>query len=250
MVGCNLFKKNNFSMPTPAKMTQILADVHLAESMVTDSKYEIDSKEHNRVFSGVLEKHHITKSEFDSAVAYYSANPLVYQKIYENVIEVLTQREMAVLAIKDSLIVDHAANVDTIRDLWKGDRFISFNSADSTISKNRFSVAISDSVLNGRLLFSINYGIKTLGIDSFKTQLVVGYTDGSFDSIRVSLPRNTLMVDTIFEIKLKDKRLAQFSGQYVQEPIKEAVVVDVKGIRLKWVSAKVEGRSFFKKVRI
>lgn len=247
-VGCHSSKKNKFEVPNPQQMAQILAEVHLSEAMVTNPTYGIVTDNQNRVFTGVLKKHQLTKSEFDSAVAYYSTNPPVYQKIYEQVIEILTQREMEVLALKE---VEPLKSIkDSVSDLWIGERSFTFSTKESTVTRNIFSVIVSDSVMSGELVFTLNYQIKPFNRDSLKSLFIVDYVDDTKDSLHFDLPKDTISVQKNFEIKLLNKRVSKLSGQFVKFPVNRPITVSIKDIGLKWIPAKIDVNSKLKKMKL
>ena len=106
-------------------MAIILADVHLADAtlsvMMNRKKYtEIDS-----YYNSVLQKYNITRARLDSSISYYSSRGKEFEKIYEDVMFILSQKEGIVVAEKDSvnskeiqkvkkyeLVLDYKSNFD------------------------------------------------------------------------------------------------------------------------------------------
>lgn len=237
IIGCGHSKRSDFNIPDPQKMSHIIAEIHLADATVSNPKFGFFANEHNRVYSGVLKKYSLTKAEFDSAVAYYSNDPTTYQKIYEDAIVILSQKEVEIIGLKEDAKVDTTKlEADSIKDLWKGDREVSFRSTESSVAKNAFFVMIEDSLPGGVLLFSANYKITPKVEKPKKSLFVVDYFDGSKDTLRFDIKGGSKFEQ--FEIKLKDIIVTKLSGQYIEFPIEKGVVVDIKNIRLKRVVSK------------
>jgi len=107
-------------------MAIILADVHLADATLSvmmnrRKKYtDIDS-----YYNSVLQKYNITRARLDSSISYYSSRGKEFEKIYEDVMFILSQKEGIVVAEKDSvnskeiqkvkkyeLVLDYKSNFD------------------------------------------------------------------------------------------------------------------------------------------
>ena len=76
---------------TQDEMVAVLTDIHLIEGARTGLVIMGDSvggvNEHYKAF---FEKHNVTQAQYDSSFVYYSKNPVVFDKIYERVIENLS----------------------------------------------------------------------------------------------------------------------------------------------------------------
>lgn len=242
IIGCGHSKRSDFNIPDPQKMSHIIAEIHLADATVANPKFGFFANVHNRVYSGVLKKYSLTKAEFDSAVAYYSNNPTTYQMIYEDAIVILSQKEVEIIGLKEDAKVDTTKlEADSIKDLWKGDREVTFRSTESSVAKNAFFVMIEDSLPGGVLLFSANYKISPKFEKPKKTLFVVDYLDGSRDSLRFDIKSSSKLEQ--FEIKLKDIQASKLSGQFIEFPIDKGVVINIKDIRLSRVVSKKFMRS-------
>ena len=84
-------------------MAVILADVHLSDATLSvmmnrRKKYtDIDS-----YYNSVLQKYNVTRARLDSSISYYSSRGKEFEKIYEDVMFILSQKEGIVVAEKDS----------------------------------------------------------------------------------------------------------------------------------------------------
>ncbi len=78
-------------------MVNILYDIHFAEALASHFNSNIaDSVKlgSEEFYQTVLEKYQLEDSVLASNIIYYSANPKVYEKIYEQVVErILLQQE-------------------------------------------------------------------------------------------------------------------------------------------------------------
>ncbi len=101
--SCSTSIKNPEIIISADSMTIILADIHLADAtlsvMMNKKKYtEIDS-----YYNSVLQKYNISRARLDSSISYYSSRGKEFEKIYEDVMFILSQKEGIVVAEKDSI---------------------------------------------------------------------------------------------------------------------------------------------------
>ena len=104
-LGCFLFISLFFSCKkkveipadilSPNKMTEILVDVHLNESMITNERYRRDSLSEivSTFYCNIFEKHSITEQEFRKSLDYYTTHLDEMKKIYKEVVAELNKEE-------------------------------------------------------------------------------------------------------------------------------------------------------------
>jgi len=70
----------------------IIVDMHLADAILIEPSVQQKQFVINKTkfYNVVLDKHSITKEEFQKNIDYYSNNPEQFNKVYEKVIEELT----------------------------------------------------------------------------------------------------------------------------------------------------------------
>ena len=68
-----------------AKLIKILADVHIAESIINMKTPERRDSCANDLYSRKFKKYNVTKLDFDKSFAAYAAQPLTAQLLYEKV---------------------------------------------------------------------------------------------------------------------------------------------------------------------
>lgn len=239
-IGCNNDKNREFKLPLPNEMAVIIADVHLAEATLSDNSATILSENHKGGFKLVLERYGLDKAGFDSSIAYYSAQPKVYQKIYEDVLAILTEREMAVRALKDDSVKvlneKKDKNISTaIQNIWKGDKSIKVNSQDSTRIKAAFEFNV-DSILGGEITLKAKYKFNAKATTGKKQQmrLFVTYINGSQDSSLVIVPNSISFTDVSTKILLKSLYLKKVTGNLITFSQPKPQTIDIIDIRLDW----------------
>lgn len=134
IVGCN--SAPDGVLPKE-KMAQLLADMHIGESIVDveHTKYYSDSLR-KTVKQSILVEHGVTQEELDSSFAWYGRNIEEYIAVYDRVIEILNEDLTKIGAGKKEK-VSLALEGDSV-DTWQGTRHyaINHNSASRYITFN------------------------------------------------------------------------------------------------------------------
>lgn len=83
------------------KMVEVLVDIHIADGVLSTESfdYDIEKLRPENFYKNILEKHHLDRAIFDSALSQYSADRLVYIEMYEEVIEALRTQESYLQAV-------------------------------------------------------------------------------------------------------------------------------------------------------
>lgn len=78
-----------------ASMTELLTDVHEAEGLIDLQQTKAKESEDygQQVMAAVLEKHHVSKAQYDTSLVWYSQNLTSLIRIYKHVNENLAERE-------------------------------------------------------------------------------------------------------------------------------------------------------------
>ena len=81
----------------PDKMADILVDVHLAESMIQESKDDSIKLNKDKVLSGyygvIMKIHQVSQEEFVNSYNYYDEHPLILHYIHNTMTERLSLME-------------------------------------------------------------------------------------------------------------------------------------------------------------
>ena len=108
----------------PDDMEDLLHDLHIAQAMANEAAHKEGSLgyQQNLYFAAVLEKHGVTKAEFDSSLTYYYVRADRFSDMYKHVVDRLSNEAMA-LGASEGEISRYAnlnsANGDTT-NIWAG----------------------------------------------------------------------------------------------------------------------------------
>ncbi len=125
LLGCN--EQDNVSRPDglvpESKMAQILADVHVMESLIEAHVNYPDTAAmvYNREHKLILEKYDVDSEDFYKSYEYYSDNLPAMDKLYEAVLDTLTSREVRLETTKPAE-TDQKVNTAKLDSLHKAKR--------------------------------------------------------------------------------------------------------------------------------
>lgn len=96
--SCHVFHKK-YIIPEK-KLVQVLVDIHIADAIAMIVPYSDPDNipDSAQVYSALFKKHHITRAQFDSTMAYYTRKPEKLTKIYTEVNTILNKRESDITA--------------------------------------------------------------------------------------------------------------------------------------------------------
>ena len=107
----------------PADMEDLLYDFHIAQAMADENGNKSEEHHFNQTlyFAAVLEKHGVTKAEFDSSLTYYYIRADRFNEIYKNVAKRLSEDAMELGASEGEVnrYTKLNNNGDTA-DVWTG----------------------------------------------------------------------------------------------------------------------------------
>jgi hypothetical protein len=75
------------------ELVKILADIHIADAISFSTKYRDKFRNNDSItyFDKLFAKYHVTRSQFDSTIAWYSGNPDKYELLYDKVLDRLNR---------------------------------------------------------------------------------------------------------------------------------------------------------------
>ena len=77
------------------KFTKLLVDFSLAESVGNLNVKNLPAEKMDSAYAfDPLEENNVSRSQYDSAVSFYSKHPAIYKKIYENVLATLSKMQL------------------------------------------------------------------------------------------------------------------------------------------------------------
>lgn len=96
-VSCDfgLGKKQPEGILSNDQLVEVLVDVHIADAALTTLALQRkdDTFKSSDFYQRVLEKHDVTREQFDNSMDYYSKKPLELEKIYDRVLTELSKRK-------------------------------------------------------------------------------------------------------------------------------------------------------------
>lgn len=202
LISCNVKDRVPGHIPSKKKMTDLLVDIHLADNVINIDGISQKNKQLG-YYRYVLDRQGVTQAEFDSALSWYSAHPKVYLEVYDNVIEILTEKEADLQqAIKagEQLKKD---SIDKIKDLWTDVREFRLPLHDTLDATIPFSIPL-DSLKNGKLKLStwITYKKDDLGKKD-ELVLITCYADSTRDTLRTNIVKAFTRVNAAVTQNLK-----------------------------------------------
>ncbi len=99
--SCSTEVENTEIIIPADSLTIIIADVHLADATLSVIMNQKNITNIDNYYYSVLKKHNISRARLDSSISYYSSRGKEFEKIYENVMFILSKKEGLVVAEKD-----------------------------------------------------------------------------------------------------------------------------------------------------
>lgn len=176
------------------EMVNLVADLEVAQGYfmaVDDGEY--DQLDRDGAVQYVLDKHHLTKAEFDSTMTWYGRNIDQYRKLCEKVDKELTKRQQRIPGEKQES--------EVIQDMWPYSRHFTYN--DRVGSDNLiFSIPAKDILPGDR----INWKLRMLNPPGGNVMIGVEYDNGTSSYLYQGLYNQnkvdlTLQTDTAKRVK-------------------------------------------------
>lgn len=107
LASCSHSDEEQITIPATVmdkeKFTKLIVDFALAESVSNLNVKNVAVTKLDSVYAfDPLKENNVSRSEYDSAISFYSRHPLIYKEIYENVLVALSKMQIK----KDSIKVD------------------------------------------------------------------------------------------------------------------------------------------------
>ncbi len=225
-------------------MAEILADIHMADAtLIYMPGYRISG---NSDISGsykyVLEKHGLTTAEFDTIRRWYVSNPQLYDKVYEMVIERLSQAEadVKILMERERLALEQALNeAEKLKNgnLWQGSSSIKNSNLDTLSTGHLFRIDVDTLNLAGAIRFSAGY--KFLHDDeSRNTRIMLSafYNDSVADTVYKSIDISFQRRVAELMLKLKNDTFPKYiEGNLLLQDSLNKASVEIDEISIKVV---------------
>ncbi len=86
-------------------MVAVMVDLYIADAILMNpnTSSKLGNVPSNALYNSILKKYHISKSRYDSSLAYYTEHIKMLNEIYENVVDILS--EIQNTGYQDSLLI-------------------------------------------------------------------------------------------------------------------------------------------------
>jgi hypothetical protein len=107
----------------PGDMEDLLYDYHIAQAIANEDSKNEGSRDYDKTlyFAAVLEKHGVTKAEFDSSLVYYYTRADRFNEIYKNVADRLGDEAMKLGASENEVNrFNYSSESSDTMNIWTG----------------------------------------------------------------------------------------------------------------------------------
>lgn len=164
-------------------MKDFLTDLHLLDA-VLDEKPLANERERVYYYNALLQKHSITKAEFDSSLVYYTKNPKLFERIYSGVVKNLEKFQSEVKEGKYFPVLPDSIRLKPLeQEIWTLPTAYNFTK-DSIRQQTAFSIKNYD--LMTKDIYLLRFLLRVAPQDSSKkayAALRIHYADGNVDSL-------------------------------------------------------------------
>jgi hypothetical protein len=226
--------------PNKSIMVDILTDLHLAEATISHEKPVDKPKggDYRGYYKTVLDKYGLTKNQFDSALAWYTAHPSIYLKVYDDVIARLSNLEaqsmvdLSKLEEREKVLAELMAT----RQLWNDTTTFLFPYSENADTRFPFKVDV-DSLRLGELRLNAFYKFKKNDKTAkYYLMLIACYSDSTVDSVKTEIVRSFDGINTqVIKALLVDKSLVSINGFLLHHDEGVKPKVDIDKIQLEYI---------------
>jgi len=229
--------------PDEEKMAVIIADVYQTESLLGQTRLSYNSDKEDKVsgyYRFALEQHGLTKAEFDTAMGWYSAHPVVLSDVYEVAVEILSKRdaELRNQMKKEKEESAIAARIPDKQELWEDTTafVLPTNPIDSLDNRLPFNIGI-DSLESGILTLHASYVFKEGSfLDSAQMKMFTLYADSTRDSVSYHIHKSFKKVEGNISYDLeKNKQLLNVEGFLFSHDTTKKSLVEISDVRLTYI---------------
>jgi hypothetical protein len=164
-------------------MKDFLTDLHLLDA-VLDEKPLANERERVYYYNALLQKHSITKAEFDSSLVYYTKNPKLFERIYSGVVKNLEKFQSEVKEGKYFPILPDSIRLKPLeQEIWSSP--IAYNFTKDSI-RRQLAFSVRNYNLMTKDIYLLRFLLRVAPQDSSKNTyaaLKIHYVDGKVDSL-------------------------------------------------------------------
>lgn len=226
--------------PDKKKMVEILVDVHIAESALANQRPSRNMGESmsNGMYKAILDKYGLTKTDFDSALVWYTSHPHIYLKIYDDVIARISDldaqaaSELSKQEEKDKLLAEKMST----KNLWNDSANYYYPHTDSANIHLFFKIK-TDSIKLGQLRYSALYRFNKSDLkEKVELWMVANYNDSTRDTLKTEIVRSIPSKRTVATQEvMKDKYLVGMEIHLLKHNSKVDPKVEIDSIMLEYI---------------
>lgn len=242
-VACSDQKDKADYIPNEEGMALVLADVYEVEAAISQAGRSIskDDPAFTGYYRQALSRHGLSKVEFDSAVSWYSAHPLVFAEVYDEVISILSERDALLkqeMSKDEDKRSEEMALMRDVQDLWKDKRSykLPFEKNDSTNVFLPFDLNI-DSLKNGILRLHARYKFgKANELDSASMKLITCFADSTRDTLVYNIRKSFKSAAGSLSLPIMDdKELVELQGFLFEHDTTKVSDVEINEVKLTFI---------------
>ncbi|WP_430812753.1 MULTISPECIES: DUF4296 domain-containing protein [unclassified Carboxylicivirga] len=224
------------------RMTAVLADIYQLESVLSQTRLTYNSAKEDKVsgyYRNVLDKHGMSKADFDSAMVWYAAHPTVLSDVYEEVIEELSRRdaELKNKMNEEKEIKKDLPKVPSRVDLWADTTAfqVPFDEQDSLDNRVPFTFSV-DSLSDGILRLQADYSFSETGLmDSARMKMVACYADSTADTVFYHIHKSFNTVKGNISHRINQRSLVVVKGLLFDHDTSKVSAVDIEAVKLTFI---------------
>ncbi len=238
--ACTPRPKRPGFVPDKKEMAQLLADVYETEALISQGGRSIrrDGDQFVGYYKDVLDKHGVTKLEFDSAISWYSCYPELFSDVYDDVISILSQKDAVLkkeLAEFDQAKKDMIEQVSNMKQYWEGDNKFKLPLEENDTSDISFPFAYEiDSVDSGILRLNATYKFnKGNELDSAQMKMILCYADSTADTLRYDIKKSFKKhFGNLSHPLVQGKPLVNVEGMLFEHDTSKVTYVEIEDVKL------------------
>lgn len=241
--------KANDIIPSEKRMAQIMSDIYLADAIAQTkgNLYGTAAKSDKTVentYHTILTHYGINKQIYDSALVWYSNHPDKYARVYEKIVNIISQKEgdfKVILAQRDSIekVISRKRDSITVK-IEKRSRYIHLPLEERDSIKNKdlkFTYEL-DSIKGGKIEASMRYIFprKNEATKAPSFEIIVVYNDTIADTTSVTMQLGHIQktAELTYDVR-KDIPAVKLQATLVKSPEFKKVVATLNEINITYI---------------
>jgi len=154
------------SLISPERMADIIVDINLVEAQITEVQFlqSIIKDSVQSYYSGLFSKHNITQEQLNENLAYYVAEGVVMDSIYEDALAILTGMEKDLEHVKMPINDQSHITSDEMKKLLRDSAVLDLISNADVVFPVKHDSILRYYKINQHLLDSMGIGFRRFGV--------------------------------------------------------------------------------------